>query len=112
MLVIQSNDPHTVIVTTRPTRAETVVDSSDEDTLTRVLDLLSTLRAKGLASVKHIADLRLENGNHRLGIVLQEQVAVNGAAGVEELVRGFSLTDDVSEGSECSDMDDEGWSYV
>lgn len=69
-------------------------------------------------SVKHIADLRTEDGNQRLGVVLQEQEVVEGSAGgvcgrMEELVRSVAFMEDVGdEGSECCDLDEEGWSYI
>jgi len=46
--------------------------------------------------------------------VLQQELTIDGAGGgVEELVRGLAVTsEDGGEGSECCDMDDEGWSYV
>lgn len=116
VLVIPANDPDTVIVTTR---AVNVFDTGNECTLARILDLLSTLRAQHLSSVKHIADLRIEGDDHRLGIVLQGQDVLQGretvgswAGGVEELVKGVTFSEDVVDGSECSGMDDEGWSYV
>lgn len=111
MLVIQSNAPDTVLVTTVPERVD---DIGTEVTLARILDVLSTLRAKGLASVKHVADLRCDGGDQRLGIVLQQELTIDGAGGgVEELVRGLAVTsEDGGEGSECCDMEDEGWSYV
>ncbi len=111
VLVIQSSAPDTVLVTTVP---ESVDDTGTECTLARILNVLSTLRAKGLASVKHVADLRSEDGDQRLGIVLQQELTIDGAGGgVEELVRGLAVTsEDGGEGSECCNMDDEGWSYV
>lgn len=110
VLVIPANDPDTIIVTTRSVN---VFDTSSENTLDRVLDLLSTLRAKHLSSVKHIADLRIEGDDHRRGIVLQGPETVGRwAGGVEELVKGVAFSEDAVDGSECSDMDDEGWSYV
>lgn len=122
VLVIPANDPDTVIVTTRSVN---VFDTGNECTLARILDLLSALRAKHLSSVKHIADLRSEGDDHRLGIVLQGQDVLQGrdvsqgretvgrwAGGVEELVKGVTFSEDVVDGSECSGMDDEGWSYV
>ena len=88
--------------------------------------LISALRAQGLAPLNHIADLRLESTNLRIGVVLQRQpqAVVDGWTGdvsewIEGLVKALACCGEcggVEYVAGKGDVDehevDNGWSYV
>ncbi|KAI9872482.1 MAG: hypothetical protein M1830_001569 [Pleopsidium flavum] len=133
VLVIPDSNPDIVLVLTRPHKFNDHNNNSNKNnnkyggdenpttSLTQILTLLLLLHANGHAKMKHIADLRLESGNQRVGIVLQQQQCAGAegfASGVElgELVERMMMRSQTEmtgfEDEFCEKCDEDGWSYI